>query len=85
MIVTNYWMNYKKQAHKNKLIVHILIQVNIAREESKHGFDENEIVQVMEYMKKCPSLIVDGLMVMALNIQNARKNKNLFSKNKRFT
>lgn len=59
----------QKQAHKNKLIVHILIQVNIAREESKHGFDENEIVQVMEYMKKCPSLIVDGLMMMAPNIE----------------
>ena len=37
----------EKQAQKHQLKVHILLQVNIAREESKHGFDEEEMDQVM--------------------------------------
>ena len=52
----------EKQAKKHDLKVHILLQVNIAREESKHGFDIEEMDEVMNYLMKCPSLIVDGLM-----------------------
>ena len=59
----------EKQAQKHQLKVHILLQVNIAREESKHGFDEEEMNQVMTYLKNCPSLIVDGLMMMAPHIE----------------
>lgn len=59
----------EKQAQKHQLKVHILLQVNIAREESKHGFDEEEMDQVMIYLKNCPSLIVDGLMMMAPHIE----------------
>ena len=59
----------EKQAKKHDLKVHILLQVNIAKEESKHGFDEEEMGQVMTYLKNCPSLIVDGLMMMAPHIE----------------
>ncbi len=59
----------EKQAKKHDLKVHILLQVNIAREESKHGFDIEEMDEVMNYLMKCPSLIVDGLMMMAPNIE----------------
>lgn len=59
----------EKQAQKHQLKVHILLQVNIAKEESKHGFDEEEMDQVMTYLKNCPSLIVDGLMMMAPHIE----------------
>lgn len=59
----------EKQAAKRGIQVHILLQVNIAREESKHGFEEEEINKVMTYIRKCPSLIVDGLMMMAPNIE----------------
>ena len=58
----------EKQAQKLNLKVHILLQVNIAREESKHGFNEEEMEQVMEYLLHCPSLIIDGLMMMAPHI-----------------
>lgn len=59
----------EKQAQKHQLKVHILLQVNIAREESKHGFDEEEMDQVMTYLQNCASLIVDGLMMMAPHIE----------------
>lgn len=59
----------EKQASKREIKVHVLIQVNIAREESKHGFDVEDMNDVMEYVRKCPSLIVDGLMMMAPHIE----------------
>lgn len=59
----------EKQAKKHDLKVHILLQVNIAREESKHGFDIEEMDEVMNYLMNCPSLIVDGLMMMAPHIE----------------
>lgn len=59
----------EKQASKRNIKVHILLQVNIAREESKHGFDKEEMNEVMDYVKKCPSLVVEGLMMMAPNIE----------------
>ena len=66
---TKYVDELEKQAKKHDLKVHILLQVNIAREESKHGFDIEEMDEVMNYLMKCPSLIVDGLMMMAPNIE----------------
>ena len=42
---------------------------NIAREESKHGFDEDDMDNVMAYLKNCSHLIVDGLMMMTPNIE----------------
>lgn len=58
----------EKQASKHDLKMPILIQVNIAKEESKHGFEIEEIETVFEYLKKCPHLIVKGFMMMAPNI-----------------
>ena len=48
----------------------ILIQVNVAKEESKHGFAVEEIEDVFDYLKECPHLIVKGLMMMAPHIDS---------------
>lgn len=58
----------EKQAKKHNLIMDVLIQVNIAREESKHGFRIEEIDDVFKELKNYPHLNVKGLMMMAPNI-----------------
>lgn len=58
----------EKQAKKHDLKMPILIQVNIAREESKHGFEVEEIDEVFTYLKECSHLEVRGLMMMAPHI-----------------
>lgn len=58
----------QKQAHKNNLIMPILIEVNISGEASKHGFVKEEIFPIFEYLKNCPNIAVKGLMMMAPNI-----------------
>ncbi|WP_294580305.1 YggS family pyridoxal phosphate-dependent enzyme [uncultured Thomasclavelia sp.] len=62
----------EKQAKKHDLIMPILVQVNIAKEESKHGFEVEEIDEVFDYLKNCNHLKVKGLMMMAPNIPEAQ-------------
>ena len=60
----------EKQARKHELKMPILVQDNVAKEESKHGFEVEEIEEVFDYLKKCPHLEVKGLMMMAPNINH---------------
>ena len=60
----------EKQARKHELKMPILVQVNVAKEESKHGFEVEEIEEVFDYLKKCSHLEVKGLMMMAPNINH---------------
>ena len=69
--VANYRLidEIEKQAAKHNLVMDILLQVNIAKEESKHGFNAEEMKEVMEYVKTKPHLNPRGLMMMAPNIE----------------
>ena len=69
--VANYRLidEIEKQAAKHDLVMDILLQVNIAKEESKHGFNEEEMNEVMDYLKDKPHLNPRGLMMMAPNIE----------------
>ena len=59
----------EKQASKIDKDIHVLLEVNIADEDSKQGFDKNEIREAMDLVKECPHIIVDGLMMMAPHIE----------------
>ena len=43
----------EKQANKHNLVMKVLIQVNIAKEESKHGFKVEEIEDCLLYTSRC--------------------------------
>ena len=55
----------EKQAAARRLVTDVLLQVNIAREASKHGFDEEEMDGVLEYLAEKPHIRPRGLMMMA--------------------
>ncbi len=59
----------EKQAAKRDLEMPVLIQVNIAKEESKHGFEVEEIDEVFSNLKDYPHVKVRGLMMMAPHIE----------------
>ena len=58
-----------KQAKKKELVMNILIQINIAKEESKHGFMEEELDSVFEYLKDKANINPVGFMIMAPNVE----------------
>lgn len=55
----------EKQANKINKEIHILLEVNIANETTKQGFNEKDILNAMSLICDCPHIIVDGLMMMA--------------------
>lgn len=54
-----------KQAVKNNRIIHCLLQVHIASEETKFGMDENELTEAIQQLNLFPNVKVCGLMGMA--------------------
>lgn len=55
-----------KQAKKHEKIMNILLQLNISHEETKHGFDIEEVEPVLSYIQtELPHLRVVGFMTMA--------------------
>ena len=53
----------------------VLIQVNIAKEESKHGFEVEEIDEVFQQVQQYKHIDVKGLMMMAPNIDETETEK----------
>lgn len=65
----------EKQAAKRDLEMPVLIQINIAKEESKHGFEVEEIDEVFSNLKDYPHVKVRGLMMMAPHIESSETEK----------
>jgi len=59
----------QKRSLSKNLKTKILLQINTAREESKHGFFIEEIERAAELASQCPNILLYGLMTMA-PIQN---------------
>lgn len=53
-----------KISKKNNIISNILIQVNIGKEETKSGFDYDEICVAYDAIKNMTNLKIEGLMAM---------------------
>lgn len=68
----------EKEAAKRGLQTDILLEVNVAREESKYGFFMEEVVPALEIIGKYPHLNVKGLMTIAPNVENAEENRIYF-------
>ena len=59
----------KKAKAKNK-VIDCLIQVKIANEDSKYGFNINEVSDVLDYALELENVSIKGLMGMATNTNN---------------
>tara|TARA_R110000796_G_scaffold74374_1_gene167083 strand:+ start:41859 stop:42536 length:678 start_codon:yes stop_codon:yes gene_type:complete len=70
-----------KQAEKNERIIPCLLQVFIAKEESKFGFSEEELLDFLksEDFKDLKHIKVVGLMGMATNTEDMQRVKNEFT------
>lgn len=64
-----------KQAQKNKRIIHCLLQVHIAKEETKFGFGIDEVNQFLQSgdLEQYPHISVKGFMAMASNTSDETK------------
>lgn len=64
-----------KEASKKGVICDILIEVNIAKEDTKYGVMENEVVPLIEQISKLSNIRIKGLMTIAPFVENSEKNR----------
>jgi len=69
-----------RQAGKKGIKANILLQINIAKEEQKHGFAEEEAEEALMYCTKMENIIVKGIMMMAPAGESEESLCNLFEK-----
>ena len=60
---------------KKNLIADILIEVNVAKEESKFGFMPEETEEAIKEIVTFPNICVRGLMTIAPFVENAEENR----------
>lgn len=65
----------EKEAAKHNVIVNILIQVNIAHEDTKFGIDATEIYNMIDEIKDYEHIRVKGLMTIAPFVDNPEENR----------
>lgn len=68
----------EKEAAKKDVIVNILVQVNVANEDSKFGLDADETLKNVEAISKFPHIRIKGLMTIAPFVENGEENRKYF-------
>ena len=69
----------EKEAEKHNLVKDILIEVNVAREESKFGLKMEEVIPFLEQISGFSHIRVRGLMTIAPCVENAEENRSIFA------
>lgn len=69
-----------KEAQKKQVTAKILIEVNVAEEESKFGVHTSEVLPLIEKISLLPSIAIKGLMTIAPYVENPEENRWIFQK-----
>jgi hypothetical protein len=67
-----------RQANKRDMVARVLVQVNIAREDTKFGLDPLETIDFVQHIAKLPGLKVEGLMTIAPYVENPEEVRPVF-------
>lgn len=74
-----------REAIKKQVEVNILIEVNVAGEESKFGTGTDEAATLVEKISKLPGIRIRGLMTIAPYVENPEENREYFRKLKQLS
>lgn len=70
----------EKEAKKKDLIVNILLEVNVAEEESKFGLKVEDVLAAIETIATFPHIRIQGLMTIAPFVENPEENRSIFAR-----
>ncbi len=65
---------------ENRMDLNVLIQVDLANEATKSGVMENDLPELVEYLKSCECLKLKGLMIIPPYFEDAEKTRPFFKK-----
>ena len=69
----------EKEAEKHNCTVDILLEVNVAEEESKFGLKTDEVLPLYDKILQFSHINVRGLMTIAPFVENPEKNRTIFA------
>ena len=67
------------EAAKKDIIVQILLEVNVAEEDSKFGLKLDEVIPAVEEIATMPHVRIKGLMTIAPFVENPEENRTVFA------
>lgn len=67
------------EAEKRNLKVKVLLEVNMAKEDTKFGLMPEEVMEFIDKVPEFPNISVEGLMTIAPNTDNPETNRQIFS------
>lgn len=68
----------ENEAAKHNVTVPILIEVNVAQEESKFGLKTEEVLSLVESVAALPHINIKGLMTIAPYVEDPEENRGIF-------
>lgn len=74
----NLAIRLNEEAMRRNLRVKVLLQVNISKEQSKNGFEVEELYECLSELSKLRSIQVTGLMTIAPYVDDPEKNRTHF-------
>ena len=75
----------EQEAAKHHIRVPILVEVNVAEEESKFGLKTDEVLPFIQKAAEFPHLEIKGLMTIAPFVENPEENREIFRKLKKLS
>ncbi len=72
-----------EECHKQDKVMPVLLQVNIAEEETKFGFEEDEVKEALEFSKGLDKVIVKGIMVIGPHVEDEKEIARVFTEGKK--
>lgn len=75
----------EQEAAKHNVCVPVLLEVNVAQEESKFGLKMDEVLPLIETIADFPHIKVQGLMTIAPYVENAENNRDFFRQLKKLS
>ena len=75
----------EQEAAKHNVCVPVLLEVNVAQEESKFGLKMDEVLPLIDTIADFPHIKVQGLMTIAPYVENAEDNRDFFRQLKKFS
>ena len=75
----------EQEAAKHNVCVPVLLEVNVAQEESKFGLKMDEVLPLIETIADFPHIKVQGLMTIAPYAENAEDNRDFFRQLKKLS
>ena len=70
----------QKEALKKQVHCNILLEVNVAQEESKFGFDYDQVLDAVLEISTMSNVHIQGLMTIAPFVENPEENRDVFAK-----